>query len=195
MELTILRWIQYTISHPIWIEVFRLITVLGNSGIVWLVFASALVIRRRYRVALFLVLGLLLTSLAVDVLMKPLMMRPRPFVSDSILIPRIPPPVSWSFPSGHSATSMCCGFFLLQTEKNRFGMVAFFLGILICLSRLVLLVHYPTDVLAGALIGMTIGWYMFRLMRKAQGNQKLLGFAQKVLGTVLGSMKSRDPKR
>ena len=166
MELSILRWIQNVISQPVWINFFRFITFLGNGGMIWLAFALVLAVRKRYREALFLVLALLLTSLAVDGLLKPLVMRARPFVSDPVLIPRITPPVSWSFPSGHSATSMCCAFFLLKIERTVFGKGAFLLGILICLSRLVLLVHYPTDVAIGALIGMMIAQWVFNKMEK-----------------------------
>lgn len=168
MDLRILHWIESVMDSPILIEMFRFVTYLGNGGILWICFAGVLMLKKKRKEAFFLILTLVVTSLFVNVGLKHLVMRPRPFVSDPTLIPRITPPSSFSFPSGHSATSMCCALFHLKSERNRLGMIAFLLGILICLSRLVLLVHYPTDVLAGALIGMAIGWCLFQVMKKAQ---------------------------
>ncbi len=166
MDLQILHWIQDVISHPAIIQVFRWITSFGDGGIIWIICAVILVFKKKYKEAVFLLLTLGATSLLVNGCLKHLVMRARPFVTDPTLIVRIDPPSSTSFPSGHSATSMCCAWFLLKTEKNLFGKTSFFTGILICLSRLVLLVHYPTDVLCGALSGILVAEAMLYLMNK-----------------------------
>ncbi len=163
MDLAILHWIQDFIHHPLVIELFKLITLTGDGGCLWLILALVLVLKGERKKALFLLLTLGLTSLVVNQGLKLIVLRDRPFITDPTLIPRITPPKSTSFPSGHSATSMCCAFFLFLTDKNLFGRASLVWGILICLSRLVLLVHYPTDVLCGALIGMMIGFLMFKL--------------------------------
>ena len=166
MDLGILHWIQDTVTHPYLIQLFRIITSLGNGRIVWIVMAIVLILKKRRKEAVFLLLTLVLTSLFVNGVFKHLVMRARPFVTDPTLIPRIAPPSSTSFPSGHSATSLCCSAFLYLSEKNALGKLAVITGILIALSRLVLLVHYPTDVIAGAVTGIVIGGLMYVLMKK-----------------------------
>ena len=168
MDLAILHWIQDVVNQPIVIELFKLITFTGNGGYIWLAVALFLFLKGERKKALFLLLTLGLTSLVVNQGIKLVVLRDRPFVTDPTLIPRITPPTSTSFPSGHSATSMCCAFFLFLTEKNGLGKVSLVWGILICLSRLVVLVHYPTDVLCGVLIGIAVGALMVKSMNEFQ---------------------------
>lgn len=59
-------------------------------------------------------------------------------------------PQNYSFPSGHTLT------IIMYTDK-RMGIVAYVLASIIAFSRLYLYVHFPTDVLAGALLGIIIG--------------------------------------
>lgn len=168
MDLGILHWIQDSITHPVLIELFKVITALGNGGIIWFIYAGILVCQKRKKEALFLILTLGLTSLLVNGVLKHLVLRARPFVTDPTLIPRISPPSSTSFPSGHSATSLCCSAFLLLTDKTWLGKSAAVTGILIACSRLVLLVHYPTDVMAGSLVGIAVGLILFQLMKRSK---------------------------
>lgn len=93
-----------------------------------------------------------------------LIARPRPFNNPSIVI-RIPYGIeaaSWegfnSFPSDHGVL-----FFALATgiyfASRRAGWLMFtYISLFICLPRIYLGIHYPTDVLAGAAIGLSIGW-------------------------------------
>lgn len=69
-----------------------------------------------------------------------------------------------SFPSGHSATSFA-GAVLLSAFAPRFRAFFFALAVLIAFSRLYNGVHYPTDVLAGAVLGTVIGLATLRLLR------------------------------
>ena len=62
-------------------------------------------------------------------------------------------PTHLSFTSGHSTCSAAASLVLFFMLPKRAGVPLLALGILICLSRLYVGVHYPTDVLAGALIG------------------------------------------
>ena len=78
--------------------------------------------------------------------------RPRPcaaFPDFPMLIARLD---SYSFPSGHSASSFAAAVMLTLRQK-KWGWAALVLAALIAFSRVFLFVHYPTDVLAGALLG------------------------------------------
>ena len=69
----------------------------------------------------------------------------------------IPHPGGFSFPSGHTGASFAAASALFFS-RNKFGVFAFVVAALIGFSRLYLYVHYPSDVLAGALIGIMLGW-------------------------------------
>lgn len=91
-------------------------------------------------------------------LLKPLFERARP--TDVIL--RIPKEESFSFPSGHTVNAFFIAMFLgLFFPRLRIPM--FLLATLTGLSRIYCGVHFPTDVLAGAIVGMVLA-YLFQKM-------------------------------
>ena len=109
--------------------------------------------------------ALLLGYLATNLLLKNLVMRPRPFDA----IPQLEALVhagGWSFPSGHSTSSMAASIVMFRQLPRRVGIPALALGILICLSRLYVGVHYPTDVLAGTVTGILSGWASVQVFRR-----------------------------
>ena len=59
----------------------------------------------------------------------------------------------YSFPSGHTCASFACAGVYYKAFPGKWGKAAMVLAVLIALSRLYVGVHYPTDVLAGALVG------------------------------------------
>jgi len=63
----------------------------------------------------------------------------------------------FSSPSGLSAASLAAAWAIFRTAKKRWGVPAMILAVLIALSRLYVGVHYPTDVIAGMLIGIAVG--------------------------------------
>ena len=88
---------------------------------------------------------------------KNLVGRPRPFESWQGLTSLVPAPDKFSFPSGHTMTAFAVWAVLLQGIP---GMSLLFLAIalLIGISRVFLGMHYPTDVLVGALLGSVLGY-------------------------------------
>lgn len=65
-------------------------------------------------------------------------------------------PTDYSFPSGHTLSSVIGATILTKTDR-RFGYAAIPLAALIAFSRLYLYVHFPSDVLAAAVLGVMIG--------------------------------------
>ena len=91
-----------------------------------------------------------------NVCLKNLIARPRPCWLDSSVQLLISSPTDYSFPSGHTLSS-AIGATVLTKANHQFGWAAIPLAAAIAFSRLYLFVHYPSDVLAGAVLGVAIG--------------------------------------
>jgi len=112
-------------------------------------------------------LGMLWASIAgllFSQCMKRLFQRPRPWVTFEGLPIRIRKPRDTSFPSGHAVSAASIATAMLFLEPS-FGWVFVGMGIGICLSRVYLMVHYASDVMLGALVGISIGAVVGSLMR------------------------------
>lgn len=81
--------------------------------------------------------------------------RPRPFVSLDITQVISMTPFSKSFPSSHALVSFALAT-LLFTYSKRLGTWAILIAIFIAISRVLVGVHYPSDVLVGAVLGVIV---------------------------------------
>jgi undecaprenyl-diphosphatase len=164
-------------GHAVAVAVVKAVTWLGSDGVLWTVIAAAtviLAIRRRWRLAFYpLVTGA--GALVLDPVLKSLVGRLRPVV---------PHPIAHgtgdSFPSGHSFGSIVCyGAVLLvflPVARGRwrpaFIAVIAALVALIGISRILLGVHYLSDVVGAWALGVTwlgITAFAFELTRSAAG--------------------------
>lgn len=156
LEGDILLWIQQSLRGPLDAPVC-FITTLGNHGMLWIALTLMLLFfRRTRRAALVSALSMLLTLLAVNILIKPLAARIRPYEVIEGLRCIVARESEFSFPSGHSANSLACAWVLFRLCDRRLGVPALVMALLISLSRLYVGVHYPTDVLAGIAAGMLL---------------------------------------
>lgn len=100
--------------------------------------------------------GLVCSAVVGNLILKNLVARSRPFSLNTTVNLLISAPTDYSFPSGHTMASFVAAMILYHTDK-RLGIPALMLAFLIAFSRLYLYVHFPSDVIAGALIGAAIG--------------------------------------
>ena len=129
------------------------ITHLGEVGLIWIIISLILLFDKKYRYAGFLCLcSLALTGLVGEIFLKHLIARPRPFLTFEGIELLVSAPRTFSFPSGHTTASFAAAY-MLACKLKPYGAYFFLLAILMAFSRLYLLVHYPLDVLAGALLG------------------------------------------
>ena len=91
-------------------------------------------------------------------IIKNLVQRPRPFVTFTDIQILIPTPSEFSFPSGHTASSFAAAAVFYRFLPKQLGIPAVVLAGLIGFSRLYVGVHYPTDVLAGMLMGVLLSY-------------------------------------
>lgn len=137
--------------------VWKVFSLLGSYGAVWITLAVLLLFFRRTRragAAMLIALGV--GFLLGNVFLKNLVMRPRPFVTHTDLTALLVPEDPWSFPSGHTLSSFAAAS-ALYFFHHKTGFLAFLLAAAIAFSRLYASVHYPTDVLTGAVIGVLCG--------------------------------------
>lgn len=114
------------------------------------------------RQGVILLAGLGAGVLVGNVCLKNLIARPRPcWLDDSVKL-LIPVPTDYSFPSGHTLSSVIGATVLTKTNR-RFGWAAIPLAAIIAFSRLYLFVHYPSNILAGAVLGAAIGLAVYRV--------------------------------
>ena len=157
LEWSILHWIQNTLVCPALDFLMPKITLLGNGGMIWLLTSVGLICMKKYRKQGILLLGsLAVGGLVGNAFLKNLIARPRPCWLDSSVQLLIANPTDYAFPSGHTLSSVIGATVLTKTDR-RFGYAAIPLAALIAFSRLYLYVHFPSDVLAAAVLGIVIG--------------------------------------
>jgi undecaprenyl-diphosphatase len=131
----------------------------GTDAAIWLAIALlASIARRRAEVIAWTACSALLAWASAEIL-KALTDRPRPDVDRLVSLPQ-----SGSLPSGHAATSFACAT-VLAALVPRWRVPFFALAVLIAWSRTYVGVHYPLDVLAGAVLGVALGLLVLRVLR------------------------------
>lgn len=163
----ILLWIQ-SLRTPLLNKFMIFYTQLGDHGLLFIAMALLLIaIPFTRRTGCASAFGLAIGALVTNLLLKPFFMRPRPYVTvpgltNLIDMSRDPN----SFPSGHAtaAFGVCMAIFLTVKDK-RAKAASLFVAVLMGFSRLYVAVHYPTDVIAGALIGTMAACLGIKLVR------------------------------
>ena len=152
--LAVNRTVRWTGMRRLFATVSRL-----GDGIVWYVLMLAMPLARgraglaaTAEMAAAGACGLLLYKL-----LKHKLVRERPYVLHAGIDCVVAPLDRYSFPSGHTLHAVLFTTIALAWVPM-LGLVLIPLAVLIALSRVVLGLHYPSDVLVGALIGGGIGW-------------------------------------
>lgn len=165
LDFRILYAIRDALQCPFLDSVMPKITFLGNGGLIWLLSAVVLLlIPKHRRTGVLLLAGLAAGVVIGNLALKPLIARPRPCWIDQTIPLLISVPTDYSFPSGHTLSSVIAAAVLTMAD-HRFAGFAVPLAALIALSRLYLFVHFPTDILASVILGLGIGI----LIRKCGG--------------------------
>jgi undecaprenyl-diphosphatase len=153
-ELGILDWIALH-CHTGWLDVLMpAVSWLGNKGAIWILLAMVILLFSKGEKATGaqMILALLFSLLLCNLLLKNLVGRIRPCDLKGLADLLVARPGDPSFPSGHTSASFA-GAVVLLLCKWRGRWLALALAVLMGFSRLYLYVHFPTDVLGGALLG------------------------------------------
>jgi decaprenylphosphoryl-5-phosphoribose phosphatase len=126
----------------------------GNNGGIWLGIGMVLAVLDPDNGEAWLVCAVLgPIAIALNYAVKLAVKRPRPVLEG--LPPLGGAPSSLSFPSAHATSSFAVA--TAMTRVDSLGALAFVLAIALSLGRPYLGMHYPSDVLAGALLGIALG--------------------------------------
>lgn len=138
-------------------------------GWIWIAAAVIFLINKKYRrTGIELVFGLASSAITGNILLKNLAARDRPCWIKELPNMLISVPLDYSFPSGHTMSSFAAAVIIMRSNKKA-GCPAMLLAVLIAFSRLYLYVHFPSDVLAGALLGTLIGLVVCEVSKRITG--------------------------
>ncbi len=167
MDSSMLLFIQEYVRIPFLTPAVTFITSLGNAGMIWIIISLLLLLSKKTRKAgCMSILALLISLLVNNLLLKNLVKRIRPYDYISGLVPLVPKPSDYSFPSGHTGSSFASAWVLYHNLPPGAGIPLLVLAVLIGLSRLYVGVHYPSDVFTGLLTGVCSGYLAERIMQK-----------------------------
>ncbi len=104
---------------------------------------------------------------------KRIVNRPRPFESYSFIITRDDESGGMSFPSGHTSSAFCTATSLsLRYPKWYVIAPSYLFAVSVGWARMYQGVHYPSDVLAGALVGAGSAWVSYKIQNWLDHKQK-----------------------
>jgi undecaprenyl-diphosphatase len=161
---------RWTVHHRTgWLNpVFEGLSWIGGQGLVWLVIAAALAIWWRRPWLFFQVVVADFAAQLISYGLKEGIGRERPPEVYAAPKPLVHVPHDGSFPSGHATTSFACAT-MLAFSAPRAAPAFFVLAAAIAWSRVYVGVHYPLDVLGGAVLGVLISialrWLLGALRR------------------------------
>lgn len=166
IDFKILDYIHSHMSCGVLDFIMPKITFLGNAGLIWIIAAIIMLIIKKYRRnGGELAVSLIGCVLIGNLLLKNLVARARPCWINEAVNMLIAVPQDYSFPSGHTMSSFAAAAVIMHMNR-KLGVAAYVLASLIAFSRLYLYVHFPTDIIAGAVIGTAIGFAVCALFDK-----------------------------
>ena len=163
------------------------ITSLANDGLGMIALGLVLFsFKRTRKTGMAVLFGILVGALITNVTLKPLVYRARPYTHEEFR-------VWWeamgahleserSFPSGHTTSAMAAMMGIFLTTNKRYSWTALLFAVLMGITRMYIVVHYPTDIIGGLIAGALggLGGFVIAVLiwrfLQAHKESKLFGF-------------------
>jgi decaprenylphosphoryl-5-phosphoribose phosphatase len=153
-DLRLLRAMRTRGHSPAIERVAKVLGKAGNNGAVWLAIGLVLAVLDSSNHEAWLICAALgPIAIGLNYVVKLIVKRPRPVLEG--LPPLGGAPSSLSFPSAHATSSFAVATAMTRVEP--LGALAFVLALALALGRPYLGMHYPSDVVVGAVLGVLLG--------------------------------------
>jgi len=168
IDVSLLYFFNKTLSNPAFDKFFVLITDVKSWLLVYIIFWSLMFFKgdKKNKVAAVMILLLIVFSDQISSqIIKNLFARIRPCHIYQDLNLLLSCKNSFSFPSSHAVNNFAAATYLSFFFK-KYKKIFFITAVLIAISRVYLGLHYPSDIIAGALIGALLGYLFYILTLK-----------------------------
>lgn len=164
-----LVWIAEHLRCALLDPFMKLYTQLGNTGMLFIVLGLVMLcFQRTRRAGASALCAMLIGLIVVNFTIKPLAARERPWVAMEGFVNLVPEGDPNSFPSGHTNAAFAFALAVCMSAPERWMKTgAVCAAAVMGLSRLYVGVHFPSDVLAGAVIGSLCGLLGAWVVKKA----------------------------
>ncbi len=173
LDFSVLYWIQENMRTD-WLDsACAFLSWAFQLGIPWLVLGVVMFFFKKTRVAgVMLIAAVVLTFFFNELAIKNAVNRERPCTIDQSIMLAIERPTSYSFPSGHTSSVFAAVGVLIFRHKAA-GLPMLLFAIFMGFSRMYLFVHFPTDVIAGAVLGLLMAWVTVLIFKELKYDEKL----------------------
>ena len=166
IEFAFLDYLQ-TLRTPFLDQLMLFITAFVGDGEVVAAFGLVLLCFKRTRKAgLTLLIAMLIAFLLSSLGLKKLFARVRPCNINLAVDMLVARPHSFSFPSGHTTQAFALFMSMYFAKMKKLFIITACLGLVICFSRMYLYVHFPTDILGGAVVGTLSAYIAWKIVQK-----------------------------
>ncbi|MBR5826789.1 MAG: phosphatase PAP2 family protein [Clostridia bacterium] len=197
LDLAVFEWVQ-GIRNPVLTVLMKVITTLGDEGILFIAIGLILLLTKKYRkIGLTILVALVVMLICNNFVLKEIFARERPFnlfatfpekyadwggEAARYIYPNfVKAPHSYSFPSGHTSSAFAAGVAVLICNR-KFGIPATIFAFIMGFTRIYVGVHYTTDVIAAAIVGIFYAILGFIIAKY------LFPIADKLIDKVLGKL-------
>jgi undecaprenyl-diphosphatase len=168
LDIYLFKFINITLANPVFDWLMPILTNQHNWNPIYIFLILFLIIKYRKKgalIVLLLIIAVGLTDFISSHIVKEVFMRLRPCWTQKEIHLLVPCGAGKSFPSSHAANNFALAYILsFYFKSNKW--IFYTLAVLVSYSRVAVGVHYPSDVIGGALIGLLISFSVIFLFNK-----------------------------
>jgi undecaprenyl-diphosphatase len=169
LDISLFYFINHNLKNSLFDFLMPIVTNVKNFHLLFFILWLLMIFSKNYR---FRIAGwtILITVIFSDILsskiLKHIFLRPRPFETLENVY-KLVSSGGPSFPSSHAVNSFVAATLIMLFFKNPiYTAVAYTVAVISAFSRVYVGVHYPSDIIFGAVIGFFIGWIAYKIVEK-----------------------------